>query len=515
MSTVDTSSVTASKEKRTSTKQTSAIPKTITAIYVIDDAMLQNPRCIFQYEDSDVHIPYRTRRDLERRSAGRETNAANAEEALSLLRRIINDSDHSMTDGFPLSGPSNGVATGHMYCEHEANRKTASDISSPDDILSFVRHLQQKYPSREVILVTKNIETHLSARKQKIRVDDDSDERRRVNESRLVRHGYHVLPYDFWDTHEVLKQSSEQKREKKFSIRGETCHTFRPTEFLYSGNNHIAKVTSILSVNGDTVTLKSATDFSAHTNKVFGFITAKNPAQNVALNLLMAAYYECVILRGIAGSGKTLLAIAAGLEQVLVTKQYSEIIYVRPLIDASTTSKDKGAVPGNAKEKLLQWMGGFMENLRFSLKKNPIQMQAGGKLMENLRFSLKKNPIQMQAGGKLCDVTPEMLFGKGLIRVLDPNEMKGATYPESYIIYDEMEDADRDLTKMLLTRKGAKGKVVVLGNIDQISKKSKLTVDTSGLTLADNAVKTYLGAGSVLLPECVRSTFAAHIAKTM
>ena len=495
MVTVDTSSVAAPKKTKVSSNQPSATQRTNTTIYVIDDAMLQNPRCIFQYEDGDVHIPYRTRRELEKKSVGRETNAANAEEALSLIRKIINDSDCSIIDGFPLSGPSNGVATGHMYCEQEPPKKPNFDTSSPDDFLSFVEHLQKKYQSRKVVLVTKNVETHLLARKRKIHVDDDSDERRRVNESRLVRHGYHELPYHFWDTHELLKQSTEQKREKRFSIRGETCHTFLPSEFLYSGNNNIAKVTSILSVNGDTATLKNAADFSVYANRVFGFLTVKNPAQNVALNLLMTPFYECVILRGIVGSGKTLLAIAAGLDQVLGTKPlYSEIIYVRPLIDASTTSKDKGAVPGDAKEKLLQWMGGFMENLR---------------------FCLKKNKIQMQFGEKLCDVTPEMLFGKGIIRVLDPNEMKGATYPESYIIYDEMEDADRDLAKMLLTRKGAKGKVVVLGNIDQISKKSKLTVDTSGLTLADIAIKTYPGAGSVLLPECVRSDFAAHIAKTM
>ena len=229
-------------------------------------------------------------------------------------------------------------------------------------------------------------------------------------------------------------------------------------------------------IDGDVAKLEVMQDFRSERHAVWG-ITARNREQNFALNLLLDPDIDFVTILGPAGTGKTLLTLAAGLAQTLETNRFSEIIMTRVTIPLG---EDIGFLPGTEEEKMEPWMGALMDNLEVLT-----QGQEGGSWGRAATKDLLRNRIK--------------------IRSL--NFMRGRTFLNRYLILDEAQNLTPKQMKALVTRAGPGTKLVCLGNIAQIDT-PYLTETTSGLTYVVNRFRGWQHYGHVTLVRGERSRLA-------
>jgi PhoH-like ATPase len=231
-------------------------------------------------------------------------------------------------------------------------------------------------------------------------------------------------------------------------------------------------------VAGDTATLELMRDYRSARHSIWG-ISAKNREQNFALNLLMDPEVDFVTVLGPAGTGKTLLALAAGLTQTLETNRFVEIIMTRVTIPLG---EDIGFLPGTEEEKMEPWMGALMDNLEVLT-----QSQEGGTWGRAATNDLLRNRIK--------------------IRSL--NFMRGRTFLNRYIILDEAQNLTPKQMKALVTRAGPGTKLACVGNIAQIDT-PYLSEMTSGLTYVVNRFRGWTHSGHITLVRGERSRLAEY-----
>ncbi|MEI7750104.1 MAG: PhoH family protein [Candidatus Moraniibacteriota bacterium] len=468
-------------------------------LFVIDTSVLMHDyHSLFQFKEHDIYIARQVIRDLDKFKKGLEEPAHNAREASRLIKWITGDLSALDKDGIPLELPSEKTATGRMIIQkdHISNRFSKSPYQQENDdiILSIVTHLQENdYHNRDVIFVTKDTNAYLMALSLGIHVEDYKGDgtTRSLDDSNIVRTGFHVLPDDFWDNHELLDEHEDgQVKNRDFMVKGSFCTMFRPHEFVISRHNHIDKQTSVVNVQGDVAHLRTVTDYSAKKNAIWG-IHPKNDEQNLAMNLLMDQCIDLVMLLGRAGSGKTLLALAAALEQVIMQNLYTNVIFTRATI---LTGEDIGFLPGTEEEKLLPWMGGLLNNLRYLLHEKPVM-------------------IRNHSGKGEIPMSREDLLRK-YIHVKDISRMRGDTFWRELVIIDEAQNLTPKQLKTIITRAGEGGKIILLGNLSQIDT-PYLTETSSGLTHVVNQFQSWPYSGSIVLQKCVRSRLADYAEKML
>ncbi|MGA0027126.1 MAG: PhoH family protein, partial [Steroidobacteraceae bacterium] len=229
-------------------------------------------------------------------------------------------------------------------------------------------------------------------------------------------------------------------------------------------------------VEGDLATLELVRDFRNPRQAVWG-INARNREQNLALNLLLDPEIDFVTILGPAGTGKTLLTLAAGLVQTLESNRFGEILMTRVTIPLG---EDIGFLPGTEEEKMEPWMGALMDNL------------------EVLTHG--------QEGGSWGRAATQDLL-RNRIKVRSLNFMRGRTFLSRYLILDEAQNLTPKQMRALVTRAGPGTKVVCLGNIAQIDT-PYLTETTSGLTYVVNRFRGWAHAGHITLMRGERSRLA-------
>jgi PhoH-like ATPase len=212
-------------------------------------------------------------------------------------------------------------------------------------------------------------------------------------------------------------------------------------------------------------------------------INARNREQNFALNMLMDPDLDFVSLLGTAGTGKTLLALAAGLAQVLDMSRYREIVMTRVTVPVG---EDIGFLPGTEEEKMTPWMGALMDNLEVLTRTD--------------------------GGDWARAVTDDLLRSR--IRIHSLNFMRGRTFLNKYIILDEAQNLTPKQMKTLITRAGPGTKVVCLGNVAQIDT-PYLSETNSGLTYAVDRFKSWPHAGHITLRRGERSRLADFASEAM
>jgi PhoH-like ATPase len=220
---------------------------------------------------------------------------------------------------------------------------------------------------------------------------------------------------------------------------------------------------------GNTATLVTIRDYSHHKNNVWG-ITARNREQNFALNALMDPDIDFVSLLGQAGTGKTLLTLAAGLTQILESKTYSEIIMTRVTVPVG---EDIGFLPGTEEEKMTPWMGG-----------------PGGQ--PGRAQQARRGGRRVGEGG---DPGSGPLPHQGEVPQL---HARARTFINKFLIIDEAQNLTSKQMKTLITRAGPGTKVVCLGNIAQIDT-PYLTEGSSGLTYVVDRFKGWPHSGHITL----------------
>ncbi|HUH39440.1 MAG TPA: PhoH family protein, partial [Castellaniella sp.] len=351
-------------------------------------------------------------------------------------------------------------------------------------ILGIVHSLQLENPKREVVLVSKDINMRLKARALSLPAEDYLNDHV-LDDSDLLYDGVMPLPENFWVRHGKNIESWQQNGITYYRVRGPLCAEFIVNEFVYY-EGEMPLYAQVKEVTGKSAVLATLRDYSHAKNSIWG-VTARNREQNFALNLLMNPEIDFVSLLGQAGTGKTLLALAAGLAQTLETKRYTEIIITRATVPVGD---DIGFLPGTEEEKMLPWMGALEDNLE-------VLHQGGGAL----GTSSNGNPDWSRS--------PAMDLIRTRIKVKSLNFMRGRTFLNKFLIIDEAQNLTPKQMKTLATRAGPGTKIICLGNIAQIDT-PYLTEGSSGLTYVVDRFKGWPHAGHITLQRGERSRLADY-----
>lgn len=236
-------------------------------------------------------------------------------------------------------------------------------------------------------------------------------------------------------------------------------------------------------VEGSTATLVVARDYKQQKYAVWG-ITARNREQSIALNLLMNPEIDFVTLLGQAGTGKTLITLAAALAQTLDMRRFSEIIFTRATV---SVGEEIGFLPGTEEEKMLPWMGALEDNLEVLNK-----LESGNEWSRNAANDLIRSRIKVKS----------MSF------------MRGRTFLNKLVIIDEAQNLSPKQMKTLITRAGPGSKIVCLGNIAQIDT-PYLTEGSSGLTYVVDRFKGWEHSGHITLQRGERSRLADFASESL
>jgi PhoH-like ATPase len=354
--------------------------------------------------------------------------------------------------------------------------------SADNTILATALALQETRPEVAIILVSKDINLRIKATVLGIRVEDYYTDQV-LDDVDLLFKGAAELGEDFWEQHAKEMDSWQQEGRTFYKLTGPETHQWYSNQFLYSHDESHPFYAQVREVNDDHAIIETTTDYRTSRHTVWG-INARNLEQNFALNLLMDPEIDFVTLVGSAGTGKTLLTLAAGLAQTLEDKRYKEIIMTRVTVPVG---EDIGFLPGTEEEKMTPWMGALMDNLE-------VLTNTDG------------------AGDWGRAATNDLVQNRIKIRSL--NFMRGRTFLNRFIILDEAQNLTAKQMKTLITRAGPGTKVVCLGNVAQIDT-PYLTETTSGLTYVVDHFKEWMHSGHVTLKQGERSRLADFASKQL
>ena len=449
-------------------------------LFILDtNVLMHDPTALFRFQEHDVYLPMVVLEELDAAKKGASEIARNVREVSRLLDEAIRDADEAAIGrGIPLPGPMNGASAGRLFFQ----TRTYSDLlpealpgSKPDNgILNVARALDREHPGRRVVIVSKDLNLRIKARALGIHAEDYHDDVV-LDDVSLLYPGVYAMPDG--DLEERLDTGgSWQEDGRTFHVAGgvEAAEWF-PNQCLYRDGAAGAGMV-VRRVEGGRAVIEPARDYRTGRNTVWG-VNARNIEQNFALNLLMDPDIDFVTLIGTAGTGKTLLALAAGLAQTLDEKRYREIVMTRVTVPVGD---DIGFLPGTEEEKMTPWMGALMDNLEVLT-----DLEAGG------------------GWGRAA--TNDLLQSR--IKVRSLNFMRGRTFLNRYVILDEAQNLTRHQMKTLITRAGPGTKMVCLGNVRQIDT-PWLSETTSGLTHVVDRFKPWHHSGHVTLVRGERSRLA-------
>lgn len=455
-------------------------------LFVLDtNVLMHDPSSLFRFEEHDVYLPMMTLEELNNHKKGMSEVARNARQVSRTLDALVADSG-PITAGIPLARLGSREALGRLYFQ-----TTLTDIApveglpqgkADNQILGVVRALQRDRPDRQVVLVSKDINMRIKAHALGLPAEDYYNDQV-LEDKDLLYSGVRELPQDFWTKHAKGMESWQDRKTGTtyYRVTGPLVASMLVNEFVYlePQNGEPTFHAIVRELNGKTALLQTLRDYSHHKNNVWG-ITARNREQNFALNLLMNPEIDFVTLLGQAGTGKTLVALAAGLAQVLDDKRYNEIIVTRATVPVG---EDIGFLPGTEEEKMQPWMGAFDDNLEV----------------------LQKTDDAAGEWGRAA--TQELIRSR--LKVKSMNFMRGRTFVDKYVIIDEAQNLTPKQMKTLVTRAGPGTKIVCLGNIAQIDT-PYLTEGSSGLTYVVDRFKGWGHGGHVTLARGERSRLADY-----
>ncbi|MFA5703246.1 MAG: PhoH family protein [Advenella sp.] len=468
--------------KKTASKAATTTSTETKKLFVLDtNVLLHDPSSLFRFQEHDIFLPMMTLEELDHHKKGMTEVARNARQVSRSLDALAAETT-DILHGMSLNALGNKDATGLLLFQ-TSNMESDLGISLPTGkadnmILSVVQTLQKQHPKRQVILVSKDINMRLKARALGMEAEDYLNDHS-LEDSDLLYDGIMQLPANFWSRHGKDVESWMQGGITYYKIKGPLCPEFIINEFVYlEGDTPL--YAQVKEVSGKTAVLATLRDYTHKKNNVWG-VTARNREQNFALNLLMNPDCDFVSLLGQAGTGKTLLALASGLTQVLETKRYSEIIMTRVTVPVG---EDIGFLPGTEEEKMQPWMGALEDNLEF--------LNSG---------------IHSEAGDWDRSASKEVI--KSHIKVKSLNFMRGRTFLNKFLIIDEAQNLTPKQMKTLITRAGPGTKIVCLGNIAQIDT-PYLTEGSSGLTYVVDRFKGWSHSGHITLQKGERSRLADY-----
>jgi PhoH-like ATPase len=447
---------------------------------------MHDPTSLFHFQEHDIYIPMVTLEELDNNKKGMSEVARNARQTSRFLDEIVSSAVADIDEGISLESHGSKNATGRLFLQTQAISSVLpmrlASGSADNQIIGVVKFLHETCLNRSVALVSKDINMRIKARALGLAAEDYFNDKV-LEDTDLLFSGIQELPVDFWDRHGKEMESWQQSGHTFYRVSGPLCVNFLVNQFVYLEHDK-PFYAQVKEHSGKTAILQTLKDYTHQKNNVWG-ITARNREQNFALNLLMDPEVDFVTLLGQAGTGKTLLTLAAGLMQTLEYKVYSEIIMTRVTVPVG---EDIGFLPGTEEEKMTPWMGALEDNLDVL------------------------NKTDNEGGDWGRAATRDLIRSR--IKIKSLNFMRGRTFINKFLIIDEAQNLTPKQMKTLITRAGPATKVVCLGNVAQIDT-PYLSEGSSGLTYVVDRFKGWNHNGHVTLQRGERSRLADYAAEVL
>ena len=431
-------------------------------IFVLDtNVLIHDPYSIYNFRGNDIYLPIEVIEEIDKLKQKPNT-AIHARMASRVLEEIRKKGN--LSDGIELPNDIffKVEKTADISMLPEGLRKDVID----NHIIAVVMGIKKREPDRKVIFVTKDINLRIKADAVGVEVEDYSTDK---------------VVYDDLDKGYMEIEISKEIFDK-FNKSGKIDISEFNLEFKLTPNFFFIfkcrQEETAGRVIGDKVKKFLNGDINAWGAR------ARNQEQRFAMELLMDDNVKAVSLVGKAGTGKTLLAIAAGLEQVVERKKYSKLYIARPIIPMG---KDLGFLPGNEKDKLRPWMQPIFDNIEF---------------------------LSDVKGDKAGEKVITGLESMGLLKVEALTYIRGRSMPNAFIIIDEAQNLTPLEIKTIITRVGENTKIVFTGDPYQIDS-AYLDANTNGLTYMADKLKNEKIAGHITLVKGERSPLAEIAAKLL
>jgi PhoH-like ATPase len=457
-------------------------------LFVLDtNVLMHDPSALFRFQEHNIYLPMTVLEELDQGKKGMSEVARNVRQVNRFIDDLMTQNQEiDIKQGLPLTqlqpNKENGISSGRLFFETEAHKPRLPDTlpgsKNDNSILGTVLALHDEWDC-DIILVSKDINLRIKAVVLGILVEDYTNDKV-LDDLDMLFTGSLELPVEFWETHGKDIHSWQRNGKTFYEISGEDTSKWHPNQFIYLEDNFDGIVRE---KDEKSCIIEVIKNYMSEHHSVWG-IRARNREQSFALNLLMDPEIDFVSLSGTAGTGKTLLTLAAALTQTMDEKRYSEIIMTRVTVPVG---EDIGFLPGTEEEKMSPWMGALMDNL---------EVLVGGD---------KSDAWEKQAATDLV---------RHRIKISSLNFMRGRTFLKKFIILDEAQNLTSKQMKTLITRAGPGTKVVCLGNISQIDT-PYLTETTSGLTYIVDRFKSWEHSGHVTLRRGERSRLADHASRIL
>ena len=454
-------------------------------LFVLDtNVLMHDPTSLFRFDEHDVYLPMITLEELDSHKRGMSEVARNARQVsreLDALAASLPREHTGIAAGLSLAASGHAEAGGRLFFQTDLVNAPLPDGlpqgKADNQILGVVKALREQRKDRDVILVSKDINMRIKAHALGLPAEDYFSDKT-LDDGDLLYTGVLPLPADFWERHGKTMESWQQGGATYYRIAGPLVPALLVNQFVYLETPGAAPLyAKVTEITGKTAVLRTIKDYTHAKNAVWG-ITARNREQNFALNLLLDPECDFITLTGTAGTGKTLMTLAAGLSQVMDDRRYTEIIVTRVTVPVG---EDIGFLPGTEEEKMSPWMGALDDNLEV-LARSDSSAGEWGRAATN---DLVRNKIKIKS----------------------MNFMRGRTFLNKYVLIDEAQNLTPKQMKTLITRAGPGTKIVCLGNLAQIDT-PYLTEGSSGLTYAVDRFKGWPHAAHVMLARGERSRLA-------
>ena len=437
--------------------------------YVLDtNVLIHDPNALLNFEEHHVIIPMTVLEELDKLKSGKSSTAADCRQAIRLIDKTLGDAPPDQVEqGVPIErgklGP-NGTLAILMDKAPIPAHCLPNDLND-NKIINQLCQLQSRYPDGRIVLVSKDINMRLKARACGIDAEDYHTDQL-LDDISLLARGYHEIEGSFWER--VAKVETRQ-------LTGQTVHEVQLTDNLPA--LHLNDfIIDDQGINGSNLTIRDLHQEPMLHQECWG-LRPRDVFQALAMYALMDPDIHLVNLTGAAGSGKTILALAAAIEQTMVSKTYRRIIATR---STQGLDEDIGFLPGTEKEKMEPWLGAITDNLE-ALHMDDESTHG------SVEYILDRVPLQFKS----------------------LNYIRGRSFQQSFILIDESQNLTPHQIKTIITRAGNGSKVICLGNLAQIDT-PYLNATSSGLTYLTECFKDFPHGVHIHLQGVPRSALAEY-----
>jgi PhoH-like ATPase len=437
--------------------------------------LLQDPLSIFRFQRHDIYLPSLIFAKLNQYKVGSTEEARNARQLIQIIDDLLTKATVKFTEGLPLFSHIFGKiynSQGRLFIDIPLNQEIDSHYH--ENIVAVIKEKLRE--NQNITLVTKDAYFRVYGKLRGINVEDYNNNGN-IEDTAVLPTGLLALSDDFWQETSRQPSSNQQYKDRLLlTVSDFNAYSWKINQVIYDQNSEY-RICKIFHENKQ-LELEPLVNFYNSGKNIWG-IHAKNREQNVCLNFLTNPDIDFITVLGSAGTGKTLLALAAGLAQVFEKNIYKEIIITRNTI---SIGEDIGFLPGNEEEKMAPWMGALTDNLEI-LTKN----EKGNSWLKLSQQDMIASRIKMRT----------------------INFMRGRTFLDRYLIIDEAQNLTAVQLKALITRAGLGTKVICLGNLSQIDT-PYLNEISSGLTYVVKNFQNWQHAAHITLQRGERSRLADY-----